>query len=158
MPHTSTSTRQHFLENDHVTSLINAILVIIIKVTWALAGKIQQTLSVNIRRYSSLSVAISDHHGRFLRRQAKIQNLPCEIARLACKMIASYKVYQCLHKYPPHWDTFAKETSYKLSHNFASFEAKMLMDDTDSNQEADTQSSSEETTSFKCADRLTMKE
>ena len=42
------------------------------------------------------------------------------MARLACKMILSYKVYQCLRKYPPHGDAFAKDTLSKLSHNFAS--------------------------------------
>ena len=34
-------------------------------------------------------------------------------------MILSYKVYQRLREYPPHWDAFAKDTSSKLSHNFA---------------------------------------
>ena len=37
-------------------------------------------------RYSSLSVTISDHHGQFFRWLAKIQNLPCKSARLACKI------------------------------------------------------------------------
>ena len=40
-------------------------------------------------RHLLLSVAISDPHGQFFRRRAEIQILPCESARLACKILRS---------------------------------------------------------------------
>ena len=57
------------------------------------------------KRYSLLSVAISNRHGQFFRRRAKIQNLPCKLAGLACKIfdlvIAPYEIYQRLREYLP---------------------------------------------------------